>query len=253
MSQYRLVAERRSRRPVFAVLVATVLPAVALGTSGGLNRALRLGPGAVNHPVNVVPSAAIRVPSDWPVAPDGSITCTTCHQTLPALNGTAEVRLRGSASGRPSSPAFCANCHGHTSGRSATSMHWSAMGRAHVKSEPGRSIGGGSMDRQSLQCLSCHDGVSATETHGGVAWSGFGAGMMGDRQGSHSVGTAYGQKGLSRRGVALKPANTLPPEVRLPEGKVSCVSCHNLFERSENHLSVPIERSALCFSCHEMD
>ena len=249
----RLSTTRRSRRPIILVFAGALIPAAAVGTSGGLNRALRVGPGTVNHPVNVVPSSSIHVPSDWPLAPDGSITCTTCHQTLPALNGESDIRLRGSATGRPSSPAFCSNCHVDTGSRTGASLHWSAMGRAHVKADSPRSIGGGSMDRQSMECLSCHDGVSATETHGGVAWSGFGAGSMGDRQSSHSVGAAYGRKGQSRRGGALRPANTLPPEVRLPEGKVSCVSCHNLFERSKNHLSVPIEQSALCFTCHEMD
>lgn len=56
------------------------------------------------------------------------------------------------------------------------------------------------------------------------------------------------------RGVeaGFRPASLLPREMQLPNGVVSCVSCHNLYGREKDLLSVPIEGSELCFTCHDM-
>ncbi|MFQ5415040.1 MAG: cytochrome c3 family protein [Phycisphaerae bacterium] len=45
----------------------------------------------------------------------------------------------------------------------------------------------------------------------------------------------------------------MPAAVRLPGGRVSCVSCHDVFVLAPQRLTVPIEGSALCFACHAMN
>jgi predicted CXXCH cytochrome family protein len=67
---------------------------------------------------------------------------------------------------------------------------------------------------------------------------------------NHPVGVRYGARGSS---VALRPASLLPDNVRLPDGTVSCVSCHDLYARDGHLLSVPLDESTLCYTCHDMD
>lgn len=99
--------------------------------------------------------------------------------------------------------------------------------------------------------MSCHDGVSAPDSTG-IMGHRVG-GYPGDRDSNHPVGIAYsrskGRPGTTR----MRPAGLLPKEVRLPGGAVSCVSCHNLYSSDPAKLTVPIEGSKLCLSCHDMD
>ena len=55
-------------------------------------------------------------------------------------------------------------------------------------------------------------------------------------------------KGLS----PLRPSNMLPDAIALPDGKVGCVSCHNLYAQEEKLLAVTIQASELCFACHDV-
>jgi predicted CXXCH cytochrome family protein len=217
-----------------------------------LSRALRGGPGVVNHPIGVRPSERIRVPEGWPLDAGGRLTCTTCHESLPALSGRGGAKLRGAAGSSADPGQFCARCHAGPLASGASGMHWMAMSRAHVSASHSDRVGGyGDLDADSRRCLSCHDGVTARETTyqtgtGHVAMS------LGSRARNHPVGIPYRAMGRER-GEKLRVAQALPKAVRLPEGRVSCVSCHNLYSPEPNRLSVPIDGSALCLSCHEMD
>jgi predicted CXXCH cytochrome family protein len=95
--------------------------------------------------------------------------------------------------------------------------------------------------------MACHDGVSAGEFDNATPWS-RGAGAMGDHRRNHPVGVAYPR---NPRGSFRHPAQ-LPDQVRLPDGKVSCVSCHDLYTQEPDLLSVPIYESKLCMTCHDM-
>lgn len=211
-----------------------------------------VGPGEINHPVLVVPSSAVRIPKGWPVAPSGAITCATCH------TDAGSGHLRGSSQSLESdynigdTRSFCANCH-FDSARASVSDHWMGVARAHVTRESDESVGGGSLDAESRQCLACHDGVGARETAYQTSVQGRSSmGSFGERGRNHPVGIAYSMK-LGQRGDApLAPPARLPRTVRLPGGNVSCVSCHNLYSPETKYLSVPIEGSELCFACHDM-
>lgn len=216
---------------------------------------LRCGPGVTNHPVNVVPSSAVEVPDDWPLGPGGTITCLTCHRRLPSLGGVSNPSLRDFDEAETESTDFCTKCHGSSTEHSAAAMHWMAVGVAHVKTERTRSRRRtGLLDHDSRRCMGCHDGVSANEAANTTVWN-RGPGALGDRRRNHPVGVPYRDRAKPRKKstARLRPTSLLPAKVRLPDGQVSCVSCHDLYAPGRHRLTVPIEGSALCFSCHDMD
>lgn len=131
-------------------------------------------------------------------------------------------------------------------------MHWTVFRRAHITPDTGPiPRGSGSLDDASTRCLSCHDGVSAREAHFGNSSSGGGADYS-DKRRNHPVGIPF-RSDRPATGTKLRPVSILPAVIRLPEGQVSCVSCHNLYSTDRSRLSVPIDGSALCFGCHDMD
>lgn len=248
-------AFRASSWGLRAVLIAIGVPVLmaAGGPSVQDQQAvnwLRYGPGVTNHPVGVVPSAAVRVPADWPLGPDGTIMCSTCHYRMPAREGEPNSYLRPAGRMEEASAAFCVECHGASDNRSAAGMHWMAVRVAHVK--PGARVSkgpSGSLDAESRLCLGCHDGVTATESANPTASS---PRRFSDMRRQHPVGIRYPDRTRGKSGARLRSSRSLPQRVRLPEGRVSCVSCHNLYETKRHRLSVPIEESELCFTCHDM-
>ncbi|MCB9849874.1 MAG: hypothetical protein H6817_04140 [Phycisphaerales bacterium] len=241
--------QRSAVRRIFKLFTVTcfivaVVPAVGAGGKH-IAALLREGPGVSNHPVNVVPSSSIRIPDGWPLDERGAVTCLTCHETLPAQG---DLRLRDFNAGTSDTVEFCAKCHADNGSRSATSMHWMAVGKAHILDNDGSGRSLGSLDAESRRCMACHDGVSAGEFANTTPWN-RGEGAMGDHRRNHPVGVAYPH---GMRSGSFRNAAQLPKQVRLPDGKVSCVSCHDLYSQEPDRLSVPIEESRLCMSCHEL-
>jgi predicted CXXCH cytochrome family protein len=147
---------------------------------------------------------------------------------------------------------FCAKCHGKIGSRSAQSMHWLALGVAHISGDGGDVRAGGRvLDAHTQQCLSCHDGVIAAESKNATPWTGSQWDFSDSRR-NHPVGVRYDH--LSRPEVLtpLRPAAMLPQAITLPDGKVACVSCHDLYAGAQNLLTVPIEGSELCLTCHDI-
>ncbi len=241
---------------VLSLAVVQLLASTADAQSGSgssLANPIHQGPGVSNHPVGVVPSEAVRVPPDWPLAEDGSITCLTCHNAAPGSPDTPRPTLRDYDTRELGSAEFCANCHAHDGLRNTATMHWLAAGVAHVTNELPRSRPtGGLFDGRTRQCLSCHDGLSAPESLNDTPWN-RGSGPMGDQQRNHPIGVSYTGRTPAGSSVALRAASLLPGHVQLPEGKVSCVSCHDLYAKGKHLLTVPIEGSQLCLTCHDLD
>ena len=240
------------------VMILTTLPLTAFAgrPAGSLDLAsrLRMGPGVSNHPVGVVPSRAVSIPRDWLLAANGTVTCTTCHSALPSLDGRGGPQLRGTAQTDLDSRAFCANCHRDESLRTSAALHWLAVPRAHImpESDDVGSSASGSIDRASAGCLECHDGVTATDAAYETAWNHDG-GYLGDKARNHPIGVRYPHAGTRHVEVPLRPAALLPGTIRLPDGMVSCLSCHDLYGSDPKRLTVPIEGSRLCMTCHQMD
>ncbi len=211
------------------------------------------GPGAVNHPIGMRPSSAVRIPAGWPLAQDGTLSCLTCHTTLGGDLSRGNHQLRSAHD--PKSPqTFCGACHGESSGRTVEALHWLAIGRAHTfaDDEERSSEHGFNATGSDAMCMSCHDGVTARDAHYHSSRD-QSNGYVGDRSRNHPVGVRYPRSGTRRVDVPLRPMALLPKSIQLPSGKVSCLSCHNLYSSEPMRLSVPIEGSRLCMTCHQMD
>lgn len=85
-------------------------------------------------------------------------------------------------------------------------------------------------------CMSCHDG--SVVAAGGSR-----------RPGEHPVGLHYASA-WARRPFALRgaPAAALV----LVEGRVECTTCHDGLSRERFRTALPMARSGLCTSCHEL-
>lgn len=238
---------------VTVVLFSASTAGAQSGSGTGLATPTYQGPGVSNHPVGIVPSEAVLVPAGWPLAEDGSITCLTCHKAAPGSPDAPRPALRD-FDARESDPAeFCANCHAHDGPRSTATMHWLAAGVAHVSNiRPRSTPTGGSFDGRTRQCLTCHDGLSAPESLNDTPWN-RGRGPIGDQQRNHPIGVSYTGRTPTGSSVALRAASLLPGHVQLPDGKVSCVSCHDLYAKGKHLLTVPAERSQLCLTCHDLN
>lgn len=251
-------------RAVRALIVASIAAVGTASTLAGSNwpvggdGAPSDGPGLVNHPVGVVPTGAVAIPEGWPLGPGGAITCTTCHAGIPTPGErrSANLRSRDGAGLEGAGAAFCAVCHTGPQSEARTGAHWQVYQLAHPrKADFKRLSGAGRVDVSSQRCLGCHDGVSAREVSYRVPGSGAGNHSAGydDSSRNHPIGMAYPFGGKARGLSPLRPGSLLPREVVLPGGNVGCLSCHNLYSQHEMRLSVPVEGSQLCFTCHAMD
>jgi predicted CXXCH cytochrome family protein len=104
----------------------------------------------------------------------------------------------------------------------------------------------------SLVCLGCHDGTLASSTVGSAH-----AMLAGVRAGfdvpdgfvwrDHPIGVPYPSGDR-----AYRPIGMVPDSVRMPEGRIECVSCHDPHNTSREAamLVMSNRRSALCLACH---
>ena len=236
-------------------LAVTLIAISGMPGSGGAYAAKAspaCGPGVTNHPVGVVPSASVIIPADWPVDDNGTITCLTCHREVPAHSALSEPRLRGGDGPAAGGVKFCARCHGQTDEYNAKSTHWLALGMAHVPGDgtASRAVNG-SLDAGTRQCLSCHDGVNASESRNMTPGTSA-RGYSGDTRRNHPVGVPYRNQSRPKDRSPLRPPDLLPREVALPDGRVGCCSCHNLYAGTRYLLTVSIQGSELCLTCHDM-
>jgi predicted CXXCH cytochrome family protein len=199
----------------------------------------RLDP-MLNHPTDVSPSMA--VPASLPLQ-NGKMACTTCHLNDDGLahsqaRAQHTAMLRGSAQGL----AFCLQCHGE-SAPGSESAHGMLVGRAHLQKKDRRAATSGfgagrsALDRESRDCMSCHDGSAGPDVGK-----------------SHTVGVRYDEGGMGstrRRSTRrMAPLETLQPRIRLFDERVGCGSCHSPYAATPDLLVMPNDQGQLCVSCH---
>jgi hypothetical protein len=99
------------------------------------------------------------------------------------------------------------------------------------------------VDPLSAACMSCHDGS------GGLHVRFCLIGQKGKGCGGHIISASYAD--LAAKDKSLLPESSLPPEIALHEGKITCVTCHG----NDPHLGKPLAMdnhdSALCRACHQ--
>jgi hypothetical protein len=104
------------------------------------------------------------------------------------------------------------------------------------------------IDSFSLDCILCHDGMNAkyhdirvrNERKSGIS--------MNTVMGGHPIGMSYGASAYENG--KLRHLKSLNPSMVLVDGRVGCLSCHNLLNPEKNHLSSTNEQSELCLQCH---
>ena len=156
------------------------------------------------HPVDFVPDRSL--PSAYPLANDGTFTCTTCHLGFGFNAPHAQTAAPD--------PDLCAACHPSEFFTAMPDRGTSIRGRGHLAVATGDWV---SIDPYSQACLACHaEKAPATNAKGFslVALPGLG---------NHSIGGRY-QDAAAYGGY--RPLSLLVADILLPQGRVSCVSCH---------------------------
>lgn len=98
-----------------------------------------------------------------------------------------------------------------------------------------------------LECLSCHDDVTARMGN-------YQQIRLGDAQnpaGSHLIDIVYPSSFADKRNYA-EQHEVVAAGLRLPDGKVVCITCHDLRLQTEHYLVLTGEGSRICFACHKL-
>ena len=89
-------------------------------------------------------------------------------------------------------------------------------------------------------CIACHDGLIATEAHYCMVNCSF--------RTPHPISVPYPSQD---RDASYLPQDSLERAgIVLVDGKVVCVSCHNLNNPVRYHLVMDNAGSQLCYACH---
>jgi len=108
----------------------------------------------------------------------------------------------------------------------------------------------------SMICLTCHNGSIAVSTVGtaqamrSASSCGAGGWPPSFAMRDHPIGVLYPDR---RKGFRPKTRVEAAGKIKLPEGRVECISCHDQHQEEDwPHLLVMSnKRSALCLSCHQ--
>ena len=185
-----------------------------------------------SHPSGFKPDRGLpkAFPLDW----KAELTCSSCHSVHGSKPGLLRVDRRGKA--------LCFSCHdkGFFSGMKDAGSSLISFGHLDARA----SLGGG-IDQYSIQCLSCHDTLEGdlnVQLRGGIV-------SHNSSKASHPIGMKY-ETSISFGGY--RPVTALPKKIALPNGMVSCISCHEGYSEIHGKLVMANRGSALCFSCHDL-
>jgi len=191
-----------------------------------------------SHPINVRPNK--DVPLAIHLDKNGRMTCATCHDVHKEDKTSSRPELSGLLWGHVKGKAFCFLCHNKET-LDAAWRHETAIPYAHPSGKLTEAAGGSLLDKFSTECLSCHDGTISkspqVEVRRGV-WQ-HGMGM------SHPIGVDYPYS------QDFAYPESLPKEIQLFDGRIGCLSCHEIYSKENNLLVMNNKRSRLCLSCHK--
>ncbi len=189
----------------------------------------------VSHPSGFQPKVKPTglYPLDW----KGDLTCSTCHE----VHGRGPGLMRGSKRGRE----LCIACHDADFFKKMRDGGASLMAGGHLSR--GVDSNAPVLDVYSRQCMECHgqsgDPKLATVVdRNGVA-------RHASRSVNHPVGSSYQQ---AENFGGYRPRKVVERKLLLPDGLVSCVSCHSGYAKEHGKLVVPKTDSKLCFECHDI-
>lgn len=189
----------------------------------------------MSHPSGIEPN--MKLPADYPADWKGDLTCSTCHD----VHGTTPGLLRGNKRGKE----MCLSCHDASFFQQMKDNGSSLRQTGHLSlgAAPSSQI---EIDTQSLQCMGCHENMSdATGVRVGAN------GIMRHNSGAanHPIGVRYPAFVAT---ADLRPKSALPKVILLPDGKISCISCHEVYKKEHGKLVMSNQGSALCLQCHNL-
>ena len=223
----------------------------------------------ISHPSGFTPRHGKAIPAAYPLDWKGDLTCSTCHEVHSDLPG----KLRGTAAGRD----MCLACHEQSFFDKMRDGGVSLLQSGHMLGTP-NSQNWQHMDPYSLQCMECHAERGDVDIdsnqilrHGsqnhpiGRSYAeaerrGIAAASRGNAAASR--GNAAASRGRGRSGVvagavavihnSYKPASMLPKSILLPNGMVSCVSCHEGYTKNHGKVVNTNRGNSLCLECHDL-
>jgi len=188
----------------------------------------------LSHPSGVTPT--MDVPPQYPLDWKGDLTCSSCH----LVHDERPTLIRGSRFGKD----LCLACHQQSFFDEMPDQGVSISTRGHLdaRTDPQPLP----LDSYSLQCMECHDKKSDALP---VAIDARGVMRHAGNSVNHPIGRRYADA-MSFGGY--RPAALLPENIMLPEGKLSCISCHVGYSERHGALVMSNQGSALCLECHDL-
>lgn len=90
-------------------------------------------------------------------------------------------------------------------------------------------------------CLTCHDGVISHNVSPCLASECL-------FKGTHPVDRSFPPAKKQEEFATAR--ELVDAGIPLPEGRVDCISCHDLLKETKDHLRIEIDGSRLCYTCH---
>jgi predicted CXXCH cytochrome family protein len=189
----------------------------------------------MSHPTGVPPKGKIAAgyPIDW----KGDITCSTCH----AVHGTNPGLLRGDKRGKD----LCLSCHDTAFFSGMKDSGISLQQSGHALADMAQEEKTTDIDALSLQCMGCHNNQvdsNGIRVSNGIVLHNSGAA-------NHPIGIAYPMASSKHN---FRSKSMLPVAIWLPNGKLSCVSCHQPYKKVHGQLVISNNASSLCMQCHDL-
>ena len=187
----------------------------------------------LSHPSGFRPGR--KIPASYPLDWKGDMTCSSCHNIHDGKPGL----IRGEKSGKE----FCLNCHKNSFFTAMADKGVSLQRVGHLAAASNKLRR--ELDAYSIQCMDCHMSSGDAprinvDSRGIMRHSG---GM------NHPIGANYEKAG---QGGLYKAYSKLRKGINLPDGKVSCVSCHVGYSKKHGALVMSNKGSALCLECHDL-
>jgi predicted CXXCH cytochrome family protein len=189
-----------------------------------------------SHPTGFQPKAA--PPAGYPLDWKGDLTCSTCHD----IHGSGHGLLRGTQVGKQ----LCFVCHLPEFFKQMRDGG-ASLNSGHLAKVAADAAAGVVLDAFSRKCMECH-GANATPR---LATTVDRNGVMrhAGQSVNHPIGMSY-QKSAAFGGYRARAL--VERKLLLPDGKMSCVTCHGGYQKEHGKLAVVMTNSNLCFECHNL-
>ena len=106
------------------------------------------------------------------------------------------------------------------------------------------------IDSFSYDCILCHDGMNAKYHDIRFREGRRDSISLKTVLASHPIGMSYGA--MAYENAKLRHMSTIDQSLTLVDGRVGCLSCHNLLNPEKSHLAMNNDNSQLCLQCHSI-